>query len=374
MPRLSAPNARVGLLIAPGAIGGAESVALGLAGGLASAGTEVHLLVLVGRATAHPFVREAERRGLTVDAIVTAPRRYDLQARRVAALLREHDLSVLHSHGYHADVVGAWAARLAQRAHVCTLHGFTTVDWRDLLYDLPVRLAHRGADAVIAVSAPVAERLPERGVRPARLHVIPNALVPEAARSRAEARAALGIAMEERRFGWVGRLAHEKGVDVALRAVAAASAVVPLSVVGDGPERADAEALARALGVASRVTWHGAVANAGRLLPAFDALVLSSHTEGTPMVLLEAMATRVPIIATRVGGVPRMLAADEALLVEPGRPDALAEAITSVAHEPEAARARAERAHARLRRDFDPSAWIETHRALYARVTAPRTR
>jgi glycosyltransferase involved in cell wall biosynthesis len=110
---------------------------------------------------------------------------------------------------------------------------------------------------------------------------------------------------------------------------------------------------------------HGIVQNAGHALPAFDAFVLSSRTEGTPMVVLEAMAAGVPIIATRVGGIPQMLSEDEALLVEPENPTALANAIRAVYDDPTGAQARVLRAQERLQRDFGVAPWLERYESLY---------
>jgi len=102
----------------------------------------------------------------------------------------------------------------------------------------------------------------------------------------------------------VGRLSREKGADVILDAIAACKPPWRLSIIGDGPERERLKQQAARLGITDRVTWHGPVSNAGKLLSAFDAFVLSSRTEGTPIVLFEAMHSGVPIVTTSVGGVP----------------------------------------------------------------------
>jgi len=88
------------------------------------------------------------------------------------------------------------------------------------------------------------------------------------------------------------------------------------------------------------------------------------------MVLFEAMDAVVPIVATRVGGVPDVVDSAEALLVDPEDPAALREAVLSVARQPDAARHRAERAKARLAAVFGPGAWLDAHEALYRQVIA----
>ena len=132
-------------------------------------------------------------------------------------------------------------------------------------------------------------------------------------------------------LGWVGRLSHVKGADIALAALARLrNDSARLVFVGDGPDRPALEAQAAALGVASRVRFAGMVPQASSILPAFDALVLSSRSEGTPMILLETIHAGVPIVASAVGGVPDLLPAGTALLVPPNDPAALATAMDEV--------------------------------------------
>jgi glycosyltransferase involved in cell wall biosynthesis len=113
------------------------------------------------------------------------------------------------------------------------------------------------------------------------------------------------------------------------------------------------------------VQWHGLVPDAADLYPAFDAWVLSSRTEGTPIALLEAMAARVPVVATAVGGVPDVVGPAEALLVPPEQPRALAAAVASILTDPAQAALRAEAAYQRVTEAYSPGAWLDAHVALY---------
>jgi glycosyltransferase involved in cell wall biosynthesis len=122
---------------------------------------------------------------------------------------------------------------------------------------------------------------------------------------------------------------------------------------------------ARRIGVAERVIWHGFVPDAPAKLGAYDVFALSSRTEGSPMVLLEAAAAGVPIVAANVGGVPDLLMPDEARLVPPGNAKALAAAIRGVYenHSIEVARARA--ARSRIAESHPVAAWIDHYDAVY---------
>ena len=138
------------------------------------------------------------------------------------------------------------------------------------------------------------------------------------------------------RLMFVGRLAAVKGVPVLLDALAQARATWPdltLTLVGDGPDRAALEAQASALGIMEAVRFAGyrSQSDVASLLANHDALVLPSFAEGVPVVLMEAMATEMPVIATMVGGVSELVQDGESgRLVAPGDTDALRAAILSV--------------------------------------------
>lgn len=356
-------------VISPLPAGGAETVVLNLASGLAEAGHPAVIAAIVDAAdeVPHPFVVAARQRGITVAEIREGHRRYDRQAAEIARAAREHGAEIIHTHVQLADVMGTWAARRLGLPVISTLHGFTVPAWRSTLYDIAVRWAHRRADAVVAVSVPIVSRLEARGVRRDRIRLLPNAWQPGAPRMEATAaRKTLGVEPNVPHVGWVGRLSVEKGADVLIDAIAAlGNPNVCFSIVGDGKLRPATEARACAAGVMSQIRWHGTIPAAERILGAFDVLVLSSRTEGTPMVLLETMAANVPIVATRVGGVPDMLSSDEALLVPSERPDLLAAAIRDCLDDPASARARANNSRLRLDRDYSAAAWIARHVALY---------
>ena len=167
-------------------------------------------------------------------------------------------------------------------------------------------------------------------------------------------------------------MSREKGADVMLDALAECDPLWRLSVIGEGPELDRLKRQASESGIAERVVWHGAVAKAGSLLPAFDAFVLSSRTEGTPITLFEAMNSRVPIVATHVGGVPDVVSSTNAILVAPEAPQEIAKALEEVWRDPLSAVHRSERARARLLQSFSSDAWLAAVDLVYraARTTS----
>jgi len=366
------PPSRITVLhiAAPGVEGGLESVLLELTAGLRGLGHRVVLAAVQDAGgTEPPVIHRAADREVEVIRVEVPARAYATELRRLREVIASTAPDVLHTHGYRADLLGGVAARRCGVPWVSTTHGFTGGDPKNRLYEWLQRKSLRRADAVIAVSEPIRNRLTRAGVSAGRIHHLPNAWTPRPLVPRDEARRRLGIVAGSPVIGWVGRLTAEKGADVFLDALA----LLPgprwqASIIGDGRERPALEMRARNLGIADRLHWHGMVPHAAELYQAFDAWVLSSRTEGTPIALFEAMAARVPAVVTSVGGVPAVVTDAEAILVPSERPALLAEAIGRLlAGEPGAA-SRAEAAHARLVSKFATPGWLAAHVALYGSV------
>jgi glycosyltransferase involved in cell wall biosynthesis len=272
-------------------------------------------------------------------------------------------------------VIAGLAARSHRVASVSTVHGFTGGGLRNRLNERVQLLALRRADAVIAVSAPLARRLAENGVRIDKIHLVPNAFMSLFdVLPRAAARERLGIRADALVAGWVGRLSKEKGADVMLEALAESDPRWQVSVIGQGEELEHLQQQSERLRITPRVTWHGPLTNAGALFSAFDAFVLSSRTEGTPITLLEAMNAGVPIVATRVGGVPDVVDSSHALLVDSEQPTLIARALAQIDCEPQAATERSRRARQRLTQSFGSAMWLAAVDSVYeaaSRVPPP---
>lgn len=323
----------------------------------------------------HPFVAALRSEDVEVRSVTLPPRSYGAEARAIREAVRDSRAAIVHSHGYRTDVVAALSRAVPGGSLVSTAHGYTGGGRKNRLYERLQASAWRRFDAVIAVSEPLVQELHRRGLDPRRVRLIPNAWRGDAdSMNRPEARGRLGIDSDATVIGWVGRISPEKGPDLALDAfsrLAAREGVgAQLHFIGEGRRRPELESRAAALGLAERVHWHGAVTGAARLFPAFDVLLLSSHTEGTPMVMFEAMAASIPIVATSVGGVPDVLGPDGGWLVPPGSADALADALGEALDSRTESRSRAGRATARLRTKYAVGPWVDAHVALYREVLA----
>lgn len=258
-------------------------------------------------------------------------------------------------------------------------HGYTQVSWRVAAYQQLDRLTLRAADAVVTLCKPFAAALQARGVNASRISVISNALT---ARDRPqqsevdELRRAHGIAPGDILVLAVGRLSREKAHRDLIAALSDAinhrpDARLRVMLVGDGPECDRLKALAASLG--DRVLFAGHIRDPWVYYHAADIFVLCSLTEGSPLVLLEAMSARLPIIASAVGGVPETLEHERtALLIPPADRAALREGLICLAADP-ALRLRLGGAAARAVLDFSPNSYAVRLLGVYARVMSGET-
>ena len=248
--------------------------------------------------------------------LVSVPDRGAWDWRVVTALLaicKRERVSVWHGHDYKTNALGLLLKRFWPMRLVTTAHGWVQHTSRTPLYYRIDRFCLPRYERVICVSDDLLESCLAVGVPARNCVLLENGIDPtEYARRQtvAEAKAALGLPADGFVVGAVGRLSGEKGFDVlirSIRALVSRGLDVRLVIVGEGAERANLEQLARELDVADRVRLAGWRADVRGYFEAMDVFALASIREGLPNVLLEAMALEVPIVSTRVNGVPRLI-------------------------------------------------------------------
>ena len=336
----------------------------------------------------------ADELGVPVHPLDTLQRALSLRRdaasiRAVRSILRERRPDVLHTHAAKAGAAGRIAASVAgaarPRAVVHTVHGHVLRGYfgrrREVLFRRLEHVLARRTGALVAVSTEVRDELVELGVaRADRFVVIPYGFdleerVDAEGNGREEARAELGVGNGAFLVGYVGRLtAIKRPLDHVrtVRALAESERVdAQLVLVGDGEERVPAEALARELGIAERCRFLGYRSELAPLYAAFDALLLTSANEGTPVAAIEALAAGRPVVATRVGGVPQVVDEGETgLLAAPGDVAALAGALAELARDPDRRQAMGRLGAERVRTRYGLDRMVDRIEALYRELLA----
>ena len=329
---------------------------------------------------------------VTVIGAARARKPWDREAvARVRAMATDHRpvSAVIHAHNMAAWQYAVLAARGTGSRVVYTQHGANT---HNLGLKDRVRgqwLAWMGGD-LVAVSEATARAMEQAfWIRRGRIRVIANGIAAAGAGDApctepTRIRAELGIPDEALVLGSVGRLAQVKGYDRLIRALgkmragvsqpSLPSAVhrplppVHLLLVGDGPERAALERLAASLGLADRVRLAGFQADPRPYLAAMDAFILSSHSEGLSMGLLEAMAAGIPVFVTDVGANREVVEAGACGVVLPADEGAWAGVLAEWLADREGRLAMAARARDRVREHYTQAATLAGYEALYARA------
>jgi glycosyltransferase involved in cell wall biosynthesis len=272
---------------------------------------------------------------------------------RLVRLIRSLKIDIVHCHGYKADILGLLAARLTGCRVIATCHNWTNATAALRRYSSLDLKALRYFDCVVAVSDPVSRQLLEAGANGEKLLRIDNGI--DVASYSTEPPTPTNRAQPV--LGVVSRLSTEKGLDVLIRALPQVVADYPslvCRIVGQGPEHLALLDLASEMHVASHVHFEGFHSDVRTFLSECTIVALPSRTEGTPMAVLEAMASRRPVIASAVGNVPHLLMEGAAgVLVAPDNPDELAQGILTLLQNPDLRNRITGRAHEHVAMNFD---------------------
>jgi glycosyltransferase involved in cell wall biosynthesis len=328
---------RVAHLISSSGFYGAEQVLVTLAKSSSRLGMRCTILCLEDvRQGNRELFQRASIAGIDAKHL-PCRRRIDWSALdRLTELLSDLKVDLLHSHGAKADFYGLLAARRLKLPVVATLHLWSHTPFIVRLYDWVDAIVLRFFDKVVGVSEAIADemeqkRIPRRLIRVIRNGVDLESLAFPGNGAGRQIRQELGIKGQSPVVGIVGRLTPEKGHRFFLAAAREILQSIPEAVfviVGGGRLEEELRDHAAALGITGAVRFAGFRRDVLCFYEAFDLLVSSSLREGTPMVLLEAMAGAKPVVATRVGGVPELVRHDETgLLVPPRDVRSLARAI-----------------------------------------------
>lgn len=252
---------------------------------------------------------------------------------RLARLFRKIRPHVVQSHMFHTNVYTVLAARLAGvPVVIATEHGKNL--WKKSWHRWIERMIVSPlVTCRVAVSEDIRDiRVEAHEVPEAKIVVIPPCVpIPSDEGTYREG--------ETIRIGAIGRMVEAKDYPTLIQAFASvikSGVSAALIFLGDGPQRARLQDLAQEMLLSTCIHFPGFATDVGERLKTFDLVVFSSIREGIPVAMLEAMAAGIPIVATRVGGIPEVITDGmNGLLVESGSPEALAKAIARVAADPD---------------------------------------
>jgi glycosyltransferase involved in cell wall biosynthesis len=352
--------------------------------------------ILLGAAGADPsrarvtvcYIRDARDATFHIDRrarelgveYVEAIERHSLDLRvwgQLRAIIDRHDIHLVHSHEYKTDALAWLLGRRVGVRILSTAHGWTGHSARErrLYYPLNKRMLAR-FPAVIAVSGEIKRELLHYGAKSERVHVLHNGIDPSRFRRNASRRelerARWDLPSGVTAIGTVGRLEPQKRYDLLLEAFATVARTRPevrLLIAGEGSERQTLEAHIGRLGLGDRCRLLGQVDDVAGLHHALDLFVQSSDYEGTPNVVLEAMALETPVVATDVGGTAEICEPGvHGLIVQCGSVALLSDAIDAALADPVGSAARVRSARQHIERDLSFEQRLRRLEALYERL------
>ena len=357
--------------------GGPERQIVGLARHL-PADCETTFLTFAEDGRSQALLDEVRRLGFRGETLAHNFPRVGRCVAEIADRLRELKTDIVCCNGYKPDILGWRAARRVNLPVVIVSHGWTAATWKVRVYEAVDRWVHRRVEAVVSVSASQSGKVRAAGVAADKNITIVNAVGDEAF---ADAESVyrenlLGLFAHRPRvvIGAAGRLSPEKGFGQLVEAASALPAEhkdVGIVIFGDGPLRGELTRRIAELGLSDRVVLAGFRGDVGKFLPHLDLAAIPSYTEGLPVILLELLAAAVPIVATRVGGIPEVI--DDGVtgrLVAAGRPDELARSLGAMLADVDSRRRMAEAGREVVKTRFTCRNQAAEYYALFQRLAS----
>lgn len=321
-------------LIGGGEIGGAEKLVLTLMKLLDKNKYDVQLICLC----AGPFAGVASEQGFKVTTLAMKHKLDLAMIQSIRKYLIENDIDLVHTHGVRANLIGRPAAKKEGLPVVTTVHSVLHYDYDNTLKAefarLITMLGNKYTDQFIAISNAIAQELVEMKVPKSKISIIHNGLDSTklvVGRSPQEIMVALGLDTNHKIISMVARLHPVKGHEFFLRAarmVIDSGIDARFLIIGDGSLRNEIEGFIKKLEMEDYVLMPGYYSQIEDIYDITDILCVPSLMEGLGLVILEAMYFKVPVIASRVGGIPEIIEDGlDGILIDPGDYKALAQAI-----------------------------------------------
>ncbi|MEX2214274.1 MAG: glycosyltransferase [Phycisphaeraceae bacterium] len=296
---------------------------------------------------------------------------------RMLQLCKKYQVKIWHGHDYKSNLVGLLLRPFYKMKLVTTVHGWVKHTFKTPLYYAVDRWTLPWYHHVICVSEDLHERALKLSVPEDRCSLVHNAIDEnmfkrQHAPAEAELRKQMNTPANRLVIGAVGRLSAEKGFNLLIQAAAKLIGEghdIELWIAGDGDAKPELEKLIAQLKVGDRVKLLGFVSDTVGLYHAMDLFCLSSLREGLPNVVLEAMSMGVPVVSTKVAGVPKMITDGEnGLLVDIGDADLLTDALRKSVRDPGMRNHLATQGRSLIEKEYSFTRRMEKVKAIYDRV------
>jgi glycosyltransferase involved in cell wall biosynthesis len=288
----------------------------------------------IGNRPKGEFIKEALSKGLNLELLHQHFKFDPSLIWQLLDLIAKNDINIIQTHGYKESVLGFFLKKICKKPWIGFAHGYTNENIKIRFYNKLDSLALRVPDIVVTVSNSLKSFLINSGVSEGKIRIIYNAIDKDEIKpnlSPGEVRNRYSINDEDKLVGVIGRLSPEKGQAVFLHAFKKVVEKAPFAkavIIGEGQEKESLLNFCSDNGLRDRIIFAGYQKNIANFYQIMDILVLPSFNEGLPNVVLEAMAFKIPVIATSVGGVPEVITDGfNGLLVPASNPDLLAEKI-----------------------------------------------
>ncbi|MFC1658436.1 glycosyltransferase family 4 protein [Candidatus Omnitrophota bacterium] len=359
--------------ISSGGFFGAENMIITLANEQLSAGADVCLGVFRNSQNPHLEISKAAASLNIPVKILECSGKFDLKAIfKIRDFIKKEDIEILHTHGYKANFYIFFSSFFLRAKRIATCHTWYSVNAKMKLYEWLDKLLLRRFDKITTVSEALKNEILGSGIAKDRISVINNGISLkgfEDPGDTAYLKNEFGLNENHKIIAVIARLARDKGHIYLLKAISKAIKAIPeisCLIIGDGQLRAQLELEARSLGLGNKVIFTGIRRDIPQLLSLTELIVMPSLKEGMPFAILEAMAAKKPIIASRAGAIPDMIEDGiDGLLVEPGDVDGLRIAIESLLKNQEKATLLARNGYEKIKSRFSSRKMAEDYIRVY---------
>lgn len=353
---------------------GAETMAAELVRQLTKLGVRNHVGVFVSNTSSNKQILEVVAPYVEHSTIFSCRGKFDLRTvHSLRQYLLDQQIDIIHSHKYKTNFYSLFSHVGTSCKLISTCHNWLVGSANLRLYAALDKRVLRFFDAAVGVSDEIIKEL-QKYMPAQKVHKIENGI--DTAKfsgnvDRHQAKTHLGLP-RGKLVGFVGRLSADKGISYLLRAIHELNLRgndICAVIVGDGDYKESLIADVQALGMTDSVILLGNRNDTPLLYPAFDVFVLPSLKEAFPMVILEAMACKTPIVATQVGDIYRIIENDRSgLLVQPGDAHSLSIAINELLHDQDKVEQLTMTARERVETLFSSSIMAAKYELLYKKT------